>query len=202
LLLLDLLLTAGTPWPTIIWVLLVDEVMIITGLAGALVSTSYKWGYFGFGCGALAYIVYQLAWESRRHAHALGSDVGHVFLMCGSLTTVLWILYPIAWGVCEGGNLIAPDSEAVFYGVLDVLAKPVFGALLLFGHRNIDPSRLGLGIRDYDDDTAVHSGSKKHHEKVQNGNGVRNGHNGLNGHNGHNGHNGITPAVGEPIVSA
>lgn len=67
------------------------------------------------------------------------------------MTAVLWILYPIAWGVCEGGNLISPDSEAIFYGILDVLAKPVFGGLLLWGHRNIDPARLGLRIRDVDE---------------------------------------------------
>lgn len=49
LLLLDLLLTAGMPWPTILWVILVDEVMIVTGLVGALVHSQYKWGYFAFG---------------------------------------------------------------------------------------------------------------------------------------------------------
>ena len=75
---------------------------------------------------------------------------------CGSLTAFLWILYPIAWAVCEGGNIIPPDSEAVFYGILDILAKPVFGALLLWGHRNIDPARLGLKLIDYTgDDIAV-----------------------------------------------
>lgn len=52
--------------------------------------------------------------------------------------------------------MIAPDSEAIFYGILDLLAKPVFGALLLWGHRNIDPARLGLKLRDYTgDDMAV-----------------------------------------------
>jgi bacteriorhodopsin len=49
LLLLDLLLTAGMPWPTVLWVILVDWVMIVTGLVGALVTSSYKWGYFTFG---------------------------------------------------------------------------------------------------------------------------------------------------------
>lgn len=49
LLLMDLLLTAGMPWPTLIWVILVDWVMIVTGLVGALVVSSYKWGYFAFG---------------------------------------------------------------------------------------------------------------------------------------------------------
>ncbi len=42
LLLMDLLLTAGMPWPTILYTLLIDEIMIITGLIGALVSSSYK----------------------------------------------------------------------------------------------------------------------------------------------------------------
>lgn len=29
-------------------------------------------------------------------------------------------------GLADGGNYITPDSEMIFYGVLDVLAKPVF----------------------------------------------------------------------------
>jgi len=65
-------------------------------------------------------------------------------------------LYPIAWGLCEGGNVIAPDSEAVFYGILDFLAKPCFGALLIWGHRNIDPADLGMNIQ-----AAGHHGQEK-----------------------------------------
>jgi bacteriorhodopsin len=49
LLLLDLLLTAGMPWPTLLWVIVVDEIMIVTGLIGALVESEYKFGYFTFG---------------------------------------------------------------------------------------------------------------------------------------------------------
>lgn len=49
LLLMDLLLTAGMPWPTILYTILIDEIMIITGLIGALVQSRYKWGYFTFG---------------------------------------------------------------------------------------------------------------------------------------------------------
>lgn len=160
LLLLDLLLTAGMPWPTILMIILVDEIMIVTGLVGALVTSIYKFGYFAFGCAALMYIVYHLVWESRLHSRKLGREVERCFLMTGSLTTVLWILYPVAWGVSEGGNIISPNSEAVFYGVLDFLAKPVFGALLIWGHRNIDPSLLGLAINDYDGDAVVHEKRK------------------------------------------
>lgn len=99
-----------------------------------------------------------MAWEARIGANRLGADVGRVFLTCGSLTALVWILYPVSWGVSEGGNVIAPDSEAIFYGILDLLAKPVFGALLIWGHRDIDPARLGLRIRDYDEDPAVFGG--------------------------------------------
>lgn len=39
---MDILLTAGLPWPTILYTVLIDEIMIITGLVGALVTSSYK----------------------------------------------------------------------------------------------------------------------------------------------------------------
>ncbi|KAM3087670.1 hypothetical protein ACMFMG_001746 [Clarireedia jacksonii] len=154
LLLLDILLTAGLPWPTILYTIFMDEVMIITGLVGALVVSRYKWGYFAFGCAALFFIAYNVVLVGRKHAAALGRDVSRTYLICASWTIFLWFLYPIAWGVSEGGNVIAPDSEAIFYGILDILAKPVFGALLIWGHRNIDPATLGLHIRDYE--TAPH----------------------------------------------
>ena len=107
------------------------------------------------------YILWLLTFEARLHANALGKDVGRVFLLCGSLTAFLWLLYPIAWGLCEGGNLIPPDSEAVFYGVLDLLAKPVFGALLIWGHKDIAPERLGLYVHDYSEKDPVAAAEKK-----------------------------------------
>ena len=44
---MDILLTAGLPWPTILYTILIDEIMIITGLVGALVTSSYKVRYHG-----------------------------------------------------------------------------------------------------------------------------------------------------------
>ena len=43
---MDILLTAGLPWPTILYTILIDEIMIITGLVGALVTSSYKVNFF------------------------------------------------------------------------------------------------------------------------------------------------------------
>lgn len=222
LLLLDLLLTAGIPWPSIAIAIFADEVMIVCGLIGALVDTRYKWGYFTFGCLAFFYVVYALLIDGRQHAAALGGSIKRTYNSCGVLLIFIWFLYPIAWGISEGGNVIHPDSEAIFYGILDLIAKPVFTALLLFGHRDIDPVALGLNIRE-PGVTDRGPASKEHHDGDHghlggttaayasghsNGthNGVQNGHNGVhNGHNGHNGvHNGTTgtaPAIGNPTAT-
>jgi len=188
LLLLDLLLTAGLPWPTILITLLADEVMIVCGLVGALTQTSYKWGYWLFGMLAFGYVLYSLLFDARRHASVLGGAINRTYMMCGVLTVGIWFLYPIAWGLSEGGNVIHPDSEAVFYGILDVFAKPVFGFMLIFGHNGINPADLGLNIRDIDAGIG-------HHEKNNVHNGTTNAHNGDIGtdgvHNGGIGTNGV-----------
>lgn len=171
---MDILLTAGLPWPTILYTILMDEIMVVTGLVGALVASSYKWGYFAFAMVALFFIAYNVVYVGIKHAGPLGANVKRTYIICGGWTIFLWFLYPIAWGLSEGGNVIAPDSEAIFYGILDILAKPIFGALLLWGHKDIDPEVLGLHIRDYDD-RPIQSGNEK--SVVNNGanNGVTTG---------------------------
>jgi len=164
LLLLDLLLTAAVPWPTILVTILLDEVMIVSGLVGALTHTSYKWGYFVFGFLALLYVVYALVVVGRGHARALGGSIHSTFQTCGVITIGVWFLYPIAWGLSEGGNVIHPDSEAIFYGILDIIAKPLFGIILLLGHRTIEPETIGMHIRDFD-----HPVNGRYTEKHHNG---------------------------------
>ncbi|KAJ3559818.1 hypothetical protein NPX13_g9482 [Xylaria arbuscula] len=150
LLLLDLLLTAGVGTPTILATIFADLLMIVCGLIGALTQTRYKWGFWTFGMAALFFITYELLFDARRHANILGGDPKKTFWTCGSLLLLLWYLYPVAWGLAEGGNVIHPDSEAIFYGVLDVMAKIVFAGLLLWGHRNTTPHALGRNIREPD----------------------------------------------------
>ena len=105
---------------------------------------------------AFFYVIYSLVFIGRSHARALGPDPARAYNMCGVLTIGIWFLYPIAWGLAEGGNVIHPDSEAVFYGILDIIAKPIFGFLLLYGHRNISPAQLGLVIKDVEEQESTH----------------------------------------------
>ena len=106
--------------------------MIIAGLIGALVPTSYKWGYYTGGCIAMLYIFWTLIIPARANARALGDHAHGAYIKSALLLSVLWFLYPIAWGLADGGNVISTDGEMVFYGVLDVLAKPVFLIFHLF----------------------------------------------------------------------
>ncbi|KAI9733420.1 MAG: ion channel activity [Cirrosporium novae-zelandiae] len=173
LILLDILLTAALPWSTVLFVILMDWVMVICALIGALVKSTYKWGYFTFACAAFFIVAWHVVWVGRNHAKYLGSDVHKAYVICGFWTIFLWFLYPISWGVSEGGNVISSDGEAIFYGILDLLTKPVFGALLLWAHRGIDPARLGIHIRDYDEPIVRTAAATS--EKHTNGAGLTNG---------------------------
>jgi len=142
LILSNLLFVAGMSWQSLVQIIIVSWIFVVTRLVGALVSTTYKWGYFVFGIVTYIYIVYELLFNVRNHANSLGSDVHKAYLFPAALESLIWLIYPIAWGVCEGGNVIAPDSEAVFYGILDIATIICIPALLLFSLRDIDLARL------------------------------------------------------------
>ncbi|ABN66594.2 plasma membrane heat shock protein [Scheffersomyces stipitis CBS 6054] len=96
--------------------ILATEVFVIGLLIGALIESTYKWGYFTFSVTAQLfaeiYIFVNVMTAWRQSTQKLGL----ILVLC---QLVIWILYPIAWGLSEGGNKIQPDSEAAFYGVLD-----------------------------------------------------------------------------------
>jgi len=143
-LLLTLVMATGLPLSDIITLAFFDLVMIITGLVGALVESNYKWGFYTFGCAALFYIWFVLIGPARTSAGILGPDFRKAFTGSAAILSFLWLLYPIAWGLADGGNVISPDSEMVFYGILDVLAKPVFCFFHLFMLSRLDLTALQL----------------------------------------------------------
>lgn len=61
------------------------------------------------------------------------------------------MLYPVCWGISEGGNLITPDSEFIFYGILDCCLIPITCAVFLALHWGVDPVLLGLYMRTFND---------------------------------------------------
>ena len=49
------------------------------------------------------------------------------------------------WGVADGSRRLDVDQEIIAYAVLDILAKPVFGAWLLFTHQNMPETNIDIG---------------------------------------------------------
>ncbi|CAK9438534.1 uncharacterized protein LODBEIA_P27580 [Lodderomyces beijingensis] len=95
------------------------EVFVLGLLIGSLIRSSYKWGYFTFAVVAQLFTIYLVCVDLHTSfAAASRNVVGNVIII---LFIVVWILYPVAWGLSEGGNVIQPDSEAVFYGILDLI---------------------------------------------------------------------------------
>lgn len=108
-------------------------------------------GYYGFWIWSWLLVGYFLIWTPRRYASALGKDIKRIHIITAGWVWFLWMLYPVCWGISEGGNVIAPDSEFIFYGILDCCLIPITSAGFLFLHWRTDPARLGLRMRSYDD---------------------------------------------------
>lgn len=94
LLLLELLLVTGLPLSDVIITIFADIVMIITGLIGALVPSTYKWGLYSIGCFAMLYVFYQLYFPGRQSSHSLGSELAKTYLTGAGILSFLWFLYP------------------------------------------------------------------------------------------------------------
>jgi len=144
LLLLELLLGTGLPLSDIVTVIFMDIAMIVTGLIGALVATRYKWGFFTFGCAALIYIWGVLLGPARVSAGNISLEARKAYVGSAAFLSFLWMLYPICWGLADGGNILRPSGEMIFYGVLDILAKPVFCFWHAFALRRVAYAGYGL----------------------------------------------------------
>ncbi|PIL23924.1 transporter [Ganoderma sinense ZZ0214-1] len=157
LLLLELLLATGVSFSDIFTTLFMGWVVVVTGLVGALVRSSYKWGYFAFGILALFYVWYSLLINAPRSTFAVGGTMRGRYWAGAAYFSFLLFLYPIAWAICEGSNNISPTGEFIWYGILDILAGPVFLFLFLASLRAVDYTGFGLMSTKYSE-TMPHEG--------------------------------------------
>jgi len=147
LLLLDLALLAGLNGADILVTIFADLIMILTGLFAAFGAegTPQKWGWYTIACIAYLVVIFQLVFHGRRTASAKGGKVGKFFNAIGGFTLLIWTIYPIIWGIADGSRNLNIDEEIIAYAVLDILAKPIFGAWLLFTHVSIPETNIDIG---------------------------------------------------------
>jgi len=66
-------------------------------------------------------------------------------LPIGTLKSYTDFFFTSVWGIADGAGKVGVDEEIIAYAVLDVLAKPIFGAWLLFTHQSIPETQIELG---------------------------------------------------------
>jgi len=133
LLLLNLSLLAGLAGGHIVMLLAASLIMILSGLFSTMSNTEAQhWGWYAIAIVAYLLVIWHLAVNGRASVvknrqpsfQKLTSGLSVYFLL-------LWAIYIVIWAIGRGTALIPVDGEVIAYGVLDVLAKPLFGLWLL-----------------------------------------------------------------------
>jgi bacteriorhodopsin len=69
--------------------------------------------------------------------------------MLAGFVNLLWLLYPIAFAVSDGGNVISVTRSLIFFGILDLLLLCGTAFAFLFLARRWDYGRLHLNFTQY-----------------------------------------------------
>ncbi|KAI0343618.1 heat shock protein 30 [Trametopsis cervina] len=155
LLLLSVLLTTGLSLSDILTTLFIADFLVVSGLVGALVQSTYKWGFFTFGGAALFHIWYVLLWHGPRTTFAANNAFRRGYRLSSFFLAFMLLTYPICWALSEGANVISPTSEMIWYGILDVITGPIFLLFFLFQLNAVDYAAFGFSSGKWTDTGAV-----------------------------------------------
>jgi bacteriorhodopsin len=143
---LSLGILSNLPWATILFNVGLAWTWVIAFLVAAYTPSNYKWGFFAFGLLPLAFLaVSTLLHGSVSAGRVGGARVRRDYLVLSGWVNLLWLLYPLAWGLTDGGNSLGGTAGAVWFGVLDVLlvVGVGFAAVGVLAQR-WDYERLGI----------------------------------------------------------
>jgi bacteriorhodopsin len=136
--LLDLAGLANASSDNTIWLLATDFLMIVSGLIGGLIGGGDKacWGFFVLSMLAYLPIVYIL---DRGLPHESCAPAARkVYSQVSMITVIFWTAYPAVWIAAEGTGVIDEDAEVILYTVLDIIAKSIFGLIIVSARDGID----------------------------------------------------------------
>merc|ERR1711998_3861 len=138
LMLWDLCVLGSADSRTRLFIIVMDVLMIGSGLIGGLIESTDRWAFFGFSMAAFLPILYFLCWLDGEGANMCGgfTQAGDrkktTFRRAMNLTVLSWIGYPVIWAVAEGSEVLNANGEAIAYTILDIVSKSVFGYILVF----------------------------------------------------------------------
>ncbi|KAK4211336.1 putative opsin protein [Rhypophila decipiens] len=146
LLLLQLSLLAGIDGAHTLMAVVANVIMILTAMFSAFGTegTAQTWGWYAISCISYMFVIWHVALHGTRVVGNKGAGVSRLFGSLGLFTFLVWTAYPIVWGIVNGSHKPSIDTEIMIYAVLDFLAKPVFGAWLLFSHRAMQETNIDM----------------------------------------------------------
>lgn len=140
-------LLSGVSWATIIYNIALSWIWVLSYLFSAYTASNYKWGFFALGTTAYLALAFSTLAQGHRGATRLGYTRDHSGL--AGWTNFIWFLYPIAFGVSDGGNVIGVTRSFIFFGILDLLLIPVLAIAVIFLARHWDYNRLNIAFTQY-----------------------------------------------------
>jgi bacteriorhodopsin len=139
-----------------LFLIFIDILMIISGLIGALVCSGEKWVFFGFSILCFIPILTTLCqWDRSAQLLKNGDDINtnlgvfsdsrlRRYRTAMNITVITWFFYPIVWIFAEGTGKMTAYAEAICYTALDIIAKSVFGFVIIhnLGEGDVDVEGL------------------------------------------------------------
>jgi bacteriorhodopsin len=125
-----------------------DILMIVTGLIASTISGGLKWLFFAFSMLAFIPVLYYICslrdstldntpYDYKtgvvvKYDHANATYLPYLWFygnydLLANLTVLAWFLYPVVWILAEGTGTVSVTGEAIWYAVLDLIAKGIFG---------------------------------------------------------------------------
>lgn len=131
---------------------ILGEIYVVCYLIGILVHSQYRWGYYTFGTAAAIMCCISIMTSTRHIIKRKGGELYKIFTCWFGFIMFIWGIYPLGWGLCEGGNVLVPDAEAIWYGILDVIMYGVMPGIFVaisgyfglqrFGYEFVDEEAL------------------------------------------------------------
>ncbi|KAH7129865.1 hypothetical protein B0J13DRAFT_529939 [Dactylonectria estremocensis] len=160
-------LLSDVSWTTILCNIFISWFWVITYLVAAYTTTNYKWGFFTFG--TFAWLILAMSTLNESYEAAARACVARDYIILAAWTNLLWLLYPVAFGLSDGGDQIGVTGSFIFFGILDILLMPVLSFAFLFLARKWDYGKLNLAFSEsrsgsYGETTVVNKDTPNHAE--------------------------------------
>lgn len=110
-----------------------DVFMIATGILGELSKGNDRWVWFSVSTVAFVMIPYILYTTVLRESTKVGNKaLTNLYRNATGFLVALWVLYPVVWYLSPVGTAAISDlATNQTFAVLDLLAKAVFGLLIV-----------------------------------------------------------------------